>query len=111
MGVVLTVGSLFSGIGGSQNHMWKGANASAMHYRMTSLFGQPKRCEVCGALQIGVERMIGQISLAIMATSRITVECADPVTGSATTRSPVSQERQPAMASRTLTVGSLFAGI
>lgn len=35
---------------GSKNHMWKGGAAAyaALHYRIQSLRGRPKRCEVCG---------------------------------------------------------------
>jgi hypothetical protein len=35
---------------GENNHSWKGSDASykAMHQRLTTRFGQPKRCEACG---------------------------------------------------------------
>lgn len=35
---------------GEKNHMWKGDEAGykAFHYRMTTLRGQPKKCEECG---------------------------------------------------------------
>ena len=35
---------------GSKNHMWRGGAAgyAAFHYRMTTLRGQPKKCEDCG---------------------------------------------------------------
>ena len=35
---------------GSKNHMWKGGAAgyAAFHYRVTTLRGQPKKCEECG---------------------------------------------------------------
>ena len=35
---------------GQKNHMWKGdaAGYAAFHYRMTTLRGQPKKCEECG---------------------------------------------------------------
>jgi len=35
---------------GPKNHMWKGDAASykAFHHRMTSRFGQPQECSVCG---------------------------------------------------------------
>jgi len=35
---------------GEANHMWKGDDATykAMHHRLTTRFGQPQRCDVCG---------------------------------------------------------------
>jgi hypothetical protein len=38
---------------GSKNHMWRGGGASyaALHYRMSSLRGQPKCCQKCGTTE------------------------------------------------------------
>ena len=37
--------------GGSKNHAWKGAAAgyAALHLRVQSLRGRPRKCEVCGS--------------------------------------------------------------
>lgn len=35
---------------GKRNHMWKGENATynAFHKRLATIYGKPKKCEVCG---------------------------------------------------------------
>lgn len=39
---------------GSKNHMWKGNDAgySAFHFRVERLKGKPRKCEVCGSVDL-----------------------------------------------------------